>query len=324
MTMNGRRAPATFLFVWTLLLPASVKARQLMRHPLSVVSNIRGGSTAVAKKDDVKAYRLQQQLYLQTRSFQLRQALVQRGMDALQETEQNNVVKSIDWDCAMSTRENPMSCLYSFEAEEGTKVIAPIDSPLDSSQWVTLSSLNRLRRNDPTKVDVLWHSKYAILRTWFRPDSQYSLYNHLTPMGTLLAVLLDAPLVLAAVMLGTIVTALLVTLPVWEKLVTAVLTSRLLWMQWPSWGRFVHAALPLKLLLGQMAWKALMISFGNLYHRIRTQLVEWECQIWQDCIPLTIMPKREEESELVSDNNDDDEQGEDELDHDYGLDEDED
>ncbi|GKY97693.1 hypothetical protein MPSEU_000728000 [Mayamaea pseudoterrestris] len=288
------------LLVVSLLLPSS-QARHVSRQLISAVSQIRGGSTkaASASKDDIKTYRLQQQLCLQTRSFQLRQALVKRGLDALQVTPEQNTIKVVDWDCALSTEENPMSCAYSFDAEPGTKVVAPIGSDLRSNTaWVTLSSLNRLRRNDPTKVDPLWHSQYAILRTWFRPDSQFSLYNHLTPLGTLLSLLLDAPVVLAAVMAGTIFIALLLTLPLWEKLLSAALTSRFLWIQWPSWGRFVHAALPLKLLLGQMAYKALAVSFYNVYNRIRTQLIEWECQIWQDCIPLTIIPPSEDDTEI--------------------------
>ena len=68
-----------------------------------------------------------------------------------------------------------------------------------------------------------------------------------------------------------------------------VLTSRLVWLQWPNWGRFVHAALPLKLLLGQMAWRVVAVSFARLYQRVRSVLVEWECQMWQESIPLTVL-----------------------------------
>ena len=277
----------------------SLKDSLIQASPLL---ELRGGSTRAAK-DDVHAYRLQQQLYLQSRSLQLRQALIQRGLSALQHQVSDETTAQIsDWDCAVATREHPKSCLYSFDAEPGSKVVAPIDT----NQWITLSALNRLRRTDPTKVEPLWHSQYAILKTWFHPDSPFSLYTHLNPIGTLLAFLLDAPILLAAAMLLTAATGFLVTLPVWEKFLQMFLTHPLLWLQWPQWGRFVHAALPVKLLLGQMAWKVLAMFFGNLYGRVRDALIEWECQIWEDCIPLTIL----EDTEESMDGDEEDEEGE--------------
>jgi hypothetical protein len=193
--------------------------------------------------------------------------------------------KLVDWDCALSTEKNPKSCLYSFDAEVGSKVIAPIDT----QQYITLSALNRLRRQDPTKVEPLWHSQYAVLKGWMSPDSPYSLYTHLGPLGTCLSCLLDAPIILASTMVAAIVVAVLATLPVWESAIQLLLTSRSLWMQWPNWARFVHAAFPLKLLLGQMAWKFLASAFDQVYQQIRTQLVELECQIYQKNIPLTVI-----------------------------------
>jgi len=275
------------------------------------LQSLRGGSsTAASKKDNVQQYRLQQQLYLQSRSFQLRQALLQRGLDELQhgERESQEVAKPVDWDCAIATPEHPKSCLYSFDAEVGAKVIAPIDT----QQWITLTSLNRLRRTDPTKVEPLWHSQYTILASWLRPDSQYSLYTHLSPLGACLSLLLDAPILLGLAMATVLGILWIVTLPLWERLVQVLLTSKLLWMQWPNWGRFVHASLPLKLLLGQMAFKAVSVAFGKVYQVIRDYLIEWECQIWQDSIPLTILEGVEEEESddfggLLMDEGDDEE-----------------
>jgi hypothetical protein len=243
-------------------------------------------SPSKKKNDELQAYRLQQQLYLQSRSLQLRQALIARGLTALQHgAVEETVSRHVDWDCAVATAENPKSCLYSFDAEQGSKVVAPIDT----DQWITLSALNRLRRTDPTKVEPLWHSQYSILKTWLQPASQYSLYNHLTPTGQLLSFILDAPIVLATAMVLVGFLGLVVTLPFWEGLVQTILTHPLIWKQWPQWGRFVHAALPLKLLLGQLAWKAMAAIFGRVYARVRDQLIEWECQIWEECMPLTIL-----------------------------------
>jgi len=255
----------------------------------------------------VTAYRLQQQLLLQSRSLILRQALLQRGVDALQHgggasgagSDGSPVVaKLVDWDCAQATERHPKSCLYSFDAETGSKVIAP----LDTEQWITLSALNRLRRTDPTKVEPLWHSQYHILSNWFAPSSPYSLYTHLTLFpGTVLSLLLDAPVILASVLVLSLVLALLLTLPVWEGMLQTIMTSPTLWLQWPNWGRFVHAALPLKLLLGQLAWKVVATGFGQLYSKLRTQLVEWECQILEDCIPLTIVEDENDEEQEEDD-----------------------
>ena len=87
-------------------------------------------------------------------------------------------------------------------------------------------------------------------------------------------------------------TVFLVTLPFWESLLTTFLTSSMLWLQWPNWGRFLHAALPFKLLLGQMAWKFVAFLLGKAYGDLRQRLVELECQMWEDCMPLTILEGR--------------------------------
>jgi hypothetical protein len=55
----------------------------------------------------------------------------------------------------------------------------------------------------------------------------------------------------------------------------------------------VHAALPLKLLLGQMAWKFLANSFGKLENRVRDYIVDVECAILEESIPLTVGPGSE-------------------------------
>jgi hypothetical protein len=183
--------------------------------------------------------------------------------------------------------------LYSFDAQHGSKVVAPFET----TQWITLAALNRLRRNDPTKVEPLWHSQYRILKAWFHPASPYSFYTHLTLPGTVLSCLLDMPLLLATALLGVAGMAVLVTWPLWEMLLKRFLTAPILWLQWHQWARFLHAALPLKLLLGQMAWKGLASLFGMAFMNIRGQLVEWECQLLEDCTPLTIVEESKEEDD---------------------------
>lgn len=109
----------------------------------------------------------------------------------------------------------------------------------------------------------------------------------------------------------SVVSALLVLLPVLEVVVSRFLTSSLLWMKWQSWGRFVHAALPLKILIGQMAWKFLAGSFGKLEGWIRDYIVELECAILEEGIPVTIRDEMEDEGDdssfsASSDDDDDD------------------
>lgn len=224
----------------------------------------------------------------------LRQALIARGLESLEHGERAAQPKPMDWDCALSTAKHPKSCLYSFDAEQGAKVIAPIDT----DQWITLSALNRLRRTDPSKIEPLWHSQYAILRSWLSPSSPYSLYTHLSPPAALLSFLLDAPILLGLAMTLVMAIGLLMTLPVWERLLQAFLTSRFLWLQWPNWGRFVHAALPLKILLGQMAYKFLADGFGRVHGRLRSALIEMECRNLEASVPLTILEDDEGEEDL--------------------------
>ena len=265
----------------------------------SQLLDLRGGSTTASESPDVEAeqqYRIQQQLLLQSRSVMLRQALIDRGLEALQFTASDTeVAKPTDWDCAKATGDSPKSCLYSFDAQLGSKVIAP----RDTTQWITLTALNRLRRTDPSKVEPLWHSKYSILQAWFNPNSPHSLYTYLSPRAALLSFVLDAPMVLGAALAFTLLTIFLLTFPLWETILTGFLTSSFLWMQWPNWGRFVHAAFPLKLLLGQMAWKFVASALGRLHGKVRTELVEMECQLWEECIPRTLIEDDEEEEESL-------------------------
>jgi len=258
------------------------------------ISHLRGGSSSSSSSSsstkttpsNSNKYRMEQILLLQARSAKLRQALTDRGVLTDYTTlDATATPQPVDWDCAMATKSHPKSCLYSFDAEPNTKVVAP----LGTNQWISLAALNRLRRTDPTKVEPMWHNQYAIFASWFRPKSVTSMYAHLPAMGYLLALVLDNPLVLNTAVLAAIVVALALTRPIWETFLTLLLTSEFLWKRWPSWARFVHAALPLKLLLGQMSWKGLTIVFFRIQSIATEYLIQTECRIWEDAIPLTIL-----------------------------------
>lgn len=276
---------------------------------------LRGGSSATETPSSTTTsstankysnkYQMEQILLLQTRSSQLRQALIERGLlpDYATLDAPTQPLQNVDWDCALATEEHPKSCLYSFDAEPNTKVVAP----LGTDKWISLSALNRLRRTDPTKVEPMWHNQYAIFDSWFRGKSTLSpvsMYAHLPWQGYVLALLLDNPLILKAAVVAVVMMGLVITRPIWEGCLTLLLTSQFLWKRWPSWARFVHAALPLKLLLGQMSWKGIVIVFGKLQGIATEYLIQTECRIWEDAIPLTIL-----EGDMAMANNDEDSDG---------------
>ena len=185
-------------------------------------------------------------------------------------------------------------------------------APINTNQWITLSALNRLRRTDPTKVEPMWHNQYAVLSSWFGDDSEYSMLQHVGVKGLLITMLLDTArgFLLKSVLVAGILSVLIVFMPVLEFIVNRALTSGLFWLRWPTWGRIVHAALPLKLLLGQLAWKFLASSFGKLENRVRDYIVDMECSILEESIPLTVGPGSEvEEVDLDVEIAEEDEEG---------------
>ncbi|KAL3942130.1 MAG: hypothetical protein SGBAC_003630 [Bacillariaceae sp.] len=309
--------------------------RQILSSPFSSPLSIRGGSAAVQDEDGdeeesnsvrddpefakLQSYRLQQQLLLQLRGTYLSEALARRGLplttlEDVATPEGAAPPQAMDWDCALATPESPKSCLYSFDAEPYTKVIAPIDT----DQWISVGALNRLRRGDPSKVEGMWHSQYAILESWFSPESKFSLLQHVGIQGFFLNTLLEClPLALGI----TLTILIIVTMPVLEFLVNRIAVSGLVWYRWTKWSRFVHAALPLKLLLGQMAYKGVATIFNKLLSIVKDQLVELECQILEQKIPLTVgvptITKESLEAMEVSDGDGD----EDDTDMDFAVEE---
>lgn len=278
----------------------------------------RGGSTAVATSDEeeeneeekkrreeqaaaLKKWRMDQQVLLQLRSTFLSEALAARGIPIstlaeVSTAEGDKPPESVDWDCAMSTVDEPKTCLYSFDAEPNTKVVAPIGS----SQWISLSALNRLRRTDPTKVEPMWHSRYSILRSWFSDNSEFSLLQHVGFKGFIISTLLldlGNGMVLRSLLALGLVGALIVFMPVLEYLVNRLLVSGVFWAWWPSWSRIARAALPLKLLIGQMAWKFVAGSFAKLENKVKEYVVDMECEILEESVPLTVGPGSFEEEE---------------------------
>jgi hypothetical protein len=244
----------------------------------------------------LQLYRMRQQVLMQLRACLLSEALFKRGvpLPSLKDTATPEGVaprKMVDWECTLSTKEKEIECMFTFDSEVGTKFIAPMDpkegdAPKDT-EWITVVALNRLRRNDATKVDTMWHNKYAILESWFTADSEYSVLQHVGPKGILLNILLDDT-VLTMVMGFSIMVLLVVFMPLWGAILNRFLVSGLLWNNWMSWGRFLHLGLPFKLMVGQWILGLSHFGFQRAKGKIKDRLVEMECEILNQSLPLTL------------------------------------
>lgn len=315
------RQPSTFLLLIVVLMNSNMfvdGGSSAVRMVWSVPSlsrqlmSLRGGSLRAMEHVDnneedeepqpatmstaLQKYSMNLQLLYQLRATILSEVLAKRGiplvtMETVSTPEGTKPPELVDWDCAMSTEEEPKTCLYSFDAEPMTKVIAPINT----DQWISLSALNRLRRTDPTKVEPMWHSQYTILQGWFGSQSPYSVGQHYHWTGLLLSYLLDHALVLRSLLGLFVALSCLIALPTLEWIVHKSLISKLFWNQWPTWGRIVHAALPLKLLLAQMAYKSLIQVLSKCENRVRDVLIDMECTMLEECMPLTVGPGSEVE-----------------------------
>lgn len=252
--------------------------------------------------DSYNKWRLQQGQLLQIRSTFLSEALAQKfgvpltTMKQVSTLDSDRTAELVDWDCALSTVRHPKSCLYCFDAQPGSKVVAPVGT----TQYITLSALNRLRRTDPSKVEPMWHGNYAILRAWFTDDdlSVFSLFPYAGWRGFLVSsVLLHGNVLRASLWTVTTLATMSLIRPVWSKLINRVLVGGLFWSFYDTWSKVFHAAFPLKLLLGQMLIKTITNKFLALEDWVRNYVVEWECQILEECVPITVWDEDEEDDE---------------------------
>lgn len=299
--------PIYYIVPLLLLIPSSIcitPPRSRQQSPPPFVTTLRGGSsstTTTTPPSPLQTYLVEQHHLHTLRATILSEYLAHTRnlplptLRSVQTPDGTLPPAETDWDCAVSLPpDDPKSCLYSFEAPSGAKVIAPAGT----DQWITLSALNRLRRTDPTKVQPMWHDKYAVLESWFR-DGEFSVMGHVGFWGFVVShVLLDRPVVLKVGIKVLFLAVVLMTLPVWEYVVNRVLVSGVLWRQYKSWGRIVHAAFPLKFLIGQMGWKFVAGQFDGLEGWMRSIIVEVECGILEERIPVTVGGDFEEEEDI--------------------------
>mmetsp|Transcript_50372 Transcript_50372/g.107278 ORF Transcript_50372/g.107278 Transcript_50372/m.107278 type:complete len:383 (-) Transcript_50372:73-1221(-) len=250
-------------------------------------------------------YRTEQQMLYQLRSTYLTEMLASRGVPlhtitSVSTADGEKPPEKVDWDCALSTVDEPKSCLYSFDAEPDTKVVAP----LGTDQWISLSALNRLRRTDPTKVEPMWHSRYSVLRSWFSDESEFSMLQHVGVKGFFVSsILLDGAngMVLRSLLILSVLSALVLLMPLLEYVVGRIIVSAPFWAQWTTWGRVARAGFPLKLLIGQLVWKAVASCFSKLENEVREHIVDLECEILEDNVPVTVGVRAEEEIMMEED-----------------------
>lgn len=268
----------------------------------------------------------------QLRSTYLTEMLAMRGVPNLptivsvSTADGEKPPEKVDWDCALCTDEEPKSCLYSFDAEPNTKVVAP----LGTDQWISLTALNRLRRTDPTKVEPMWHSRYSILQSWFSDESEFSLLQHVGLQGFFISsVLLDGAngMVLRSLLIVSVLSVFLLLMPFLEYVVGRILVSAPFWAQWMTWGRIARAGFPLKLLIGQLVWKGVASSFSKMENAVREYIVDLECDILEECVPVTVGVGADDDADEsameLEDNEEDvgDIMGIDETEDDYNEDE---
>jgi hypothetical protein len=234
---------------------------------------------------------MKQQVLLQLRATFLSEALARRGLPIpslkdVSTPDGKTPPKKVDWDCAMSTEADPKHCLISYEPEPGSKVVVPMELA-DTDKWITLTQLNKLRRNDPSKVDPMWADQYAVLSSWFDPNSRYSMLQHVGIKGVILSTLLDGyrlPIVVGLLLIGLTIQLM----PIIEVLTNRFVVSSFVWTRWPSWYHYVRVGLPFKILVFQLLGGQLAKLFSKLTAAIKTKLVDLESQIFEETIPVTV------------------------------------
>jgi len=104
------------------------------------------------------------------------------------------------------------------------------------------------------------------------------------------SVLLDGGngLVLRSLLIMTVMSAIITLMPLLEFIVQRIIVSAPFWAQWQTWGRIVRAGFPLKLLIGQLAWKGVATAFTKLENDVREYIVDMECDILEENVPLTV------------------------------------
>jgi len=181
-----------------------------------------------------------------------------------------------------------LSCLYCFEAERGRVVVAPVPlgegndlGDVTERPWISLTSLNRLRRLSPPKVNPMWHDKFDVLKSLFDPTSPANIAKYSdggSLIGAVESGLLNIKGGVGCLVWGAILSALLVFSPILLALTRVTFTSQPFWDQYNLWSRIVYAPLPLKIYLVQVLGRWAGGGVTKIIERVREGMVDRECE----------------------------------------------
>lgn len=262
----------------------------------------RGGSTGKSAPTDKRAteseseWLLKQLTLRQQRLKELSGGLEEAGfqLPALSARRGSGPIPKVTkgWDCTVAPEDDSddeddearanevLPCLIMGEVMPGLKAV----SPSGTGKWVTLWELNKMRRQEPQKVEGLWYDQFDV-------DCQ-AFSRAGGPPGAILALFLDKPPVLhATVGLTLVATCVVLKAPLGFGLVK-LLTAQWLWKAYLSWSRIVYAPLPMKLYFATVLWKDVLAKyFTQLEKLIRERLVEAECELVEFSMPCNALPK---------------------------------
>jgi hypothetical protein len=203
----------------------------------------------------------------------------------------SSVVVKPTYCLAVSSASKPLSCLYSYSVPVSTIVVSPVTPPAAPSEWISLTTLLKLRRTvDGKIIRSLWHNKYDV-GDWFGENDHCDgdgdgngnnvdcIYQHSTPLGAVITLLLNmctrmmAPPspgsagVLALVLHNShsrfLVTAASLVFasyllsyalrmePLLKQLVKLFMSTPLYYSTHHLWSLLLHAGLPFKLFIFQ-------------------------------------------------------------------------
>uniref|UniRef100_A0A0G4HLA3 Uncharacterized protein n=1 Tax=Chromera velia CCMP2878 TaxID=1169474 RepID=A0A0G4HLA3_9ALVE len=181
----------------------------------------------------------------------------------------------IDWEIALSSEEDPKSCLMYVEAEDGWKVVGP----RGTGKWVTFRALNSMRRKEPDKVKDLWFGQYII-------DFD-SLIEHASTPTLMVSSLLDSRAGVRTLLAAGLLSGGVAMAPSLWGLLLRLALSGPVWRSWNLWSRSLSTPAPFKVMTAAYVyWKA-QAAFRFLEERVVDRLVALESRMLERDLPVS-------------------------------------
>lgn len=178
---------------------------------------------------------------------------------------------------ALSDESNNIDCRVALErAPFGTKCIAPCGCT-GSQRWVQVSTLNKMRRTDP--------SQWKVCQTCQQSFDYAGFVAHGGELGNVISLVLDHPAILRSAV------AAVAAVLVWEgtvvRLFMRALLSRSFWNMYPKWSRVVHLPLVIKFWFGKVLLQYAAEQYMVIERWIAKALTEVESSILESRLPVT-------------------------------------